>query len=126
MNYKKSKGADFMSEMFEYCAPCLFGVEGILGDELRRLGAENVRPENGRVRFSGPLEIMARANIASRYAERIQIVMGLFEAKSFEELFQGVRGLAWEHFIGRQDAFPVTGWSLNCARLSSDYQESNC
>ena len=74
-------------EKFEYCAPCLFGVEGILGDELRRMGAENVRPENGRVLFSGDLNTMARANIGSRYAERIQIVMGRFVALSFEELF---------------------------------------
>ncbi len=102
-----------MSEVFEYCAPCLFGIEGILGDELRRLGAENVRPENGRVLFSGSLEVMARANISSRYAERIQIVMGTFTAHSFEELFQGVRALPWERFIGRLDAFPVKGWSLN-------------
>ena len=100
-------------EKFEFCAPCLFGVEGILGDEMRRLGAENVRPENGRVLFSGGLEMMGRANICSRYAERIQIVMGRFKALSFEELFQGVRALPWERFISKQDAFPVKGWSLN-------------
>ncbi|MBR5524948.1 MAG: class I SAM-dependent RNA methyltransferase [Clostridia bacterium] len=100
-------------EKFEYCAPCLFGVEGILGDELRRFGAENVRPENGRVLFSGDLNMMVRANIGSRYAERIQIVMGRFTALSFEELFQGVKALAWERFISREDAFPVKGWSLN-------------
>ena len=40
----------------EFCAPCLFGIEGILGDELRRMGAENVRPENGRVLFAGDME----------------------------------------------------------------------
>ncbi len=100
-------------EKFEYCAPCLFGVEGILGDELRRFGAENVRPENGRVLFSGDLSMMVRANIGSRYAERIQIVMGRFSALSFEELFQGTKALPWERFISRQDAFPVKGWSLN-------------
>ena len=100
-------------ELIEYCAPCLFGIEGILGDELRRFGAEDVRPENGRVLFRGGLEMMARANIGSRYAERIQIVMGRFNAYSFEELFQGVKSLEWERYIGRLDAFPVKGWSLN-------------
>lgn len=100
-------------EKILYCAPCLFGVEGILGDELRRLGAEDVRPENGRVLFSGGLEMMARANICSRYAERIQVVMGRFYARTFEELFQGVKSLEWERFISKQDAFPVKGWSLN-------------
>ena len=100
-------------EKFEYCAPCLFGVEGILGDELRRFGAENDRPENGRVLFCGDLSMMVRANIGSRYAERIQIVMGRFTALSFEELFQGTKALPWERFISCQDAFPVKGWSLN-------------
>jgi len=100
-------------ERLEFCAPCLFGVEGILGDELRRLGAEDVRPENGRVLFAGDVHTLARANICSRYAERIQILLGQFTARSFEELFQGVRALPWERWIGRQDAFPVKGWSLN-------------
>ena len=100
-------------EILEYCAPCLFGIEGVLGDELRRMGAENVRPENGRVLFSGGVEMMARANIGSRYAERIQILMGRFTARSFEELFQGVKALPWERWIGKEDAFPVKGWSLN-------------
>lgn len=97
----------------EFCAPCLFGIEGIVGDELRRMGAENVRPENGRVRFSGDEAILARANIQSRCAERIQLFMGSFPAHSFEELFQGVRALPWEQWIGQNDRFPVKGWSLN-------------
>lgn len=100
------------TEVFEYCAPCLFGMEGILADELRRIGADDVRPENGRVLFGGSLSIMARANITSRYAERIQIVMGKFDAHTFDELFEGVRALPWERFIGKDDAFPVKGWSL--------------
>ena len=36
-----------------FTAPCLLGVEGIVAQELKRLGAENVSPENGRVNFSG-------------------------------------------------------------------------
>ena len=38
---------------FEMCVPCLFGLEGIAGDELRRLKIVDVRVENGRVLFSG-------------------------------------------------------------------------
>lgn len=102
-------------DKLEFCAPCLFGIEGILGDELRRMGAEDVRPQNGRVLFGGGLEMLARANIGSRYAERIQLLMGSFSARSFEELFQGVKALPWERWIGKNDAFPVKGWSLNSA-----------
>ncbi len=100
---------------FRFCAPCLFGAEGILADELRRMGAEEVTPENGRVLFSGGMEMLARANIGSRYAERVQLLLGSFTARSFEELFEGVKKLPWEQWIGKEDAFPVKGWSLNSA-----------
>ncbi|MBR2406123.1 MAG: class I SAM-dependent RNA methyltransferase [Clostridia bacterium] len=102
-------------ERLTYSAPCLFGIEGILGDELRRMGAEDVTPQNGKVVFSGSEELLVRANISSRYAERIQVQLGTFRATSFEDLFQGVRALPWERFIAKKDAFPVKGWSLNSA-----------
>ena len=38
----------------EFSVPCLFGLEGLAGDELKRMGIENVRVENGRVLFSPP------------------------------------------------------------------------
>lgn len=102
-------------ERWEYAAPCLFGIEGILGDELKRMDAQDVRVQNGRVLFSSGPELLARANIGSRYAERIQLHMGSFRAVSFDELFEGVRALPWENWIGKKDAFPVKGWSLNSA-----------
>ena len=57
----------------KYVAPCLFGVEGICAFELERMGAKNVKAENGKVNFEGDFNILARANINSRYAERILI-----------------------------------------------------
>ncbi|MBQ4104732.1 MAG: class I SAM-dependent RNA methyltransferase [Clostridia bacterium] len=97
----------------KYVAPCLFGVEGIAAGELERMGAQNVRAENGRVCFEGDESILARANICSRFSERICINVGEFEAHSFEELFENVKRLPWEEFIGEKDAFPVNGYSLN-------------
>lgn len=99
----------------KYTAPCLFGVEGIAAFEFERMGALNVKAENGRVNFEGDLNMLARANINSRYAERICINVGEFNAETFEELFQGVKNLNWEDFIGKEDAFPVNGYSLNSA-----------
>lgn len=99
-------------------APCLLGTEGIVAQELKRMDAENVTSENGRVFFGGDSNILVRANICSRYSERILIVMGAFKAKSFEELFQGVKALPWEQWIGKNDRFPVKGRSLS-SQLSS-------
>lgn len=105
-------------EQFRMTAPCLFGIEGILSDELKRMGAADVVNENGRVNFTGDFALLARANIRSRYAERILILMGTFPAQTFEELFQGVLALPWEQWIGSRDRFPVKGWSLN-SKLNS-------
>ncbi len=98
-----------------FCCPCLFGIEGILADELRRMGVDNVRAETGRVLFDGDFAAMARVNIRSRYAERVQLLMGRFHATTFDALFEGVKALPWERFIGVKDRFPVKGWSLNSA-----------
>lgn len=100
-------------EKFRMVCPCLLGVEGLAAAELRRMGAEDVQAQNGRVLFSGSAEMLARANLWSRCGERIMIFMGEFTALSFEELFQGVRALPWERWIGRKDAFPVKGSSLS-------------
>ncbi len=93
--------------------PCLFGLEGILADEIKRMGGQNVAAQNGRVLFEGGIEDIARANICLRTAERVLIMLGSFTARSFEELFQGVLALPLEEFIGKKDAFPVKGWSLD-------------
>ena len=94
-------------------APGLFGIEGIAADEFRRMGFEKVTAENGRVLLSGNENMLARANINSRFAERILINLGQFKALTFEQLFEGIKALPWEDYIGEYDAFPVNGWSIN-------------
>ena len=105
-------------ENLNFVAPCLFGVEGILADELKRMGIESVVAENGRVLFKGDENTLAKANINSRFAERILINVGEFTAETFSELFDNVKKLEWERFIGKDDAFPVNGWSLNSTLFS--------
>jgi len=97
----------------KFCAPCLLGLEGICANELKFYGIDSAKADNGRVIFNGDFATMAKANIMSRYAQRIQILLGEFEALTFEELFNNVKNLPWENFIGKSDAFPVKGKSLN-------------
>ena len=104
--------------MFELISPCLFGLEGPLGDELRHGGFADVRPENGRVRFRGNADDVARANIKLRMAERVLIEVGSWSAATFDELFEGTAALPWEDYIPKSGAFPVKGYSLNSALYS--------
>ena len=103
---------------YKLACPCLFGFESIIADEVRRLGYEDVVLTNGRVTFSGDDLAIARLNINLRCAERVLVLVGEFPATSFEELFQGVKNLPWEEYIGRDEAFPVKGWSLDSQLFS--------
>ena len=108
---------------FTFAAPCLFGLEGLAGDELRRLNMENVRVEDRRVLFTGDEAALARANICLRTAERLMVVLAQFSAKTFEELFQGVYHANLEDYIPKDGQFPVKGHCLNSQLMSvSDCQ----
>ena len=96
-----------------FCVPCLFGLEGLVGDELRRLDLQNVRVEDRRVFFEGDFAAMAKANLCCRMGERVMILLAEFDAHSFEDLFQGVKAVPLERFIPKNGAFPVKGYSLN-------------
>ena len=99
--------------MLTYAIPCLFGLEGLVGDELRRLGLGDVQAENGRVLCRGALSDLPRLNLNLRCGERVLIQLGAFPARSFEALFEGVRALPWEDFIPRDGQFPVKGYALD-------------
>ena len=98
----------------EFCCPTLFGLEGIVADELRFEGKlEDVRAENGRVLFTGDFNTLAWANLNLRCAERVLIRLARFKATNFEELFDNVYKIDWENWIGVNDAFPVKGHILS-------------
>ena len=96
-----------------YAAPCLFGIEGILAGELKRMGVSGVSAEDGRVVFTGGADLAATVNINSRFAERVAIVLGEFTAKSFTELFDNVKAIPFENYFPRDAAFPISGHCLD-------------
>lgn len=97
------------------CVPCLFGLEGLAADELRRMDMRDVRTENGRVFFTGEKADIARANLNLRTGERILLVVGKTRALTFDMLFEGVKSMPWENYIPMDGEFPVKGHSLNSA-----------
>ncbi|MCD7958281.1 MAG: class I SAM-dependent RNA methyltransferase [Ruminococcus sp.] len=98
---------------FSFSCPCHFGLERTLRFELSKIGAENISTENGRVNFQGDALVLAKANLCLTTAERVLLKLGEFSAYTFEELFQGMRKIPLEQFIGKDDAFPVKGHALD-------------
>ncbi len=103
---------------FTFTVPTLFGLEGIVARELGFLEIDGVNAYDGKVTFKGGFSEMARANIAMRSGERVLLNVGEFHAETFDELFEGTKSLPWEEFIGSDDAFPVTGYTLESKLFS--------
>ncbi len=99
-------------------ATCLFGLEKQLGEEIDALGLKRAETIDGRVLFYGEEKDIPRVNINLRTAERVFIVLGRFHAESFTELFDGTNSLPWEEWVGKTDAFPVSGHSIK-SKLTS-------
>ena len=99
--------------MLDFAIPCLLGLEKLVGDEVKKLGLADVRVENGRILCRGAEADIARLNINLRCGARVLVVLNTFRATDFEALFQGVKAVAWEDWIGREDEFPVAGYSIN-------------
>ena len=104
---------------YELIAPCHFGLEAVLKKEIYDLGYEITKVEDGRVTFEGDEEAICRGNIFLRTAERILLKAGEFHAETFEELFQGIRGIPWEAYIPRDGKFWVAKASSIKSRLFS-------
>ena len=96
----------------QFLATAAFGLEGVVAGELRRLGY-TATAVNGGACFEGGFEDAMRANLYLRTADRVQLIVGSFEATSFEALFEGVAALPWEQYLTSESRFPVSG---NCAR----------
>lgn len=103
---------------YNYVAPCHFGLEKTLSFEIKKIGGEDVRADNGRVFFSGDASVCAKANVFLSVAERVCVVLGRFHAATFDELFEGIKQLPLCEFIGKRDQFPNSGHTLN-SKLSS-------
>ncbi|MBE6674809.1 MAG: class I SAM-dependent RNA methyltransferase [Ruminococcaceae bacterium] len=67
---------------------------------------------DGRVSFVADERAVAVCSINLRFAERLYIKIGEFEAYTFDDLFEGTKALEWERWIGKDDEFPVRGHSI--------------
>lgn len=108
-----------MMQTFELIAPCHFGLESVVKNEIYDLGYEITEVDDGRVTFEGDAEAIVRANLSLRTAERVLLKIGSFHAETFEDLFQGTRALPWEELLPRDAKFWVTKASSVKSKLFS-------
>ena len=93
-------------QLFEFIAPCHFGLEAVTQREILDLGYEISKVEDGKVTFLADPEGCAYANVFLRTTERILWKTAEFEARTFDELFENTKAVPWEEYIpedGKED-----------------------
>jgi len=105
-------------EKVNLIATTAFGLEAVCKREIAALGYNILYVSDGRIDFEGPLDAIAYANLCLRSADRVLLKVGEFTAKSFEELFQGVKALPWASLIPIDGKFTVIGKSVKSTLFS--------
>ena len=84
-----------MNNQFEMVAKTFQGLEDVLAEELRNLGAENVEPGRRMVSFQGDLEMLYKTNLCCRTALRILKPIHKFTARNTDELYERAKEFDW-------------------------------
>lgn len=108
-----------MEKEYTLISPCFFGMEKMLSNEIKNLGFQIVKTEDGRVTYKTDQYGIAKANIWLRCAERVHLKIAEFEAKSFDDLFEGTKRINWAKYIPYGAQFPITKASSIKSKLHS-------
>jgi putative N6-adenine-specific DNA methylase len=107
------------NQQFEMVAKTFQGLEDVLAEELRSLGAENVEPGRRMVSFEGDLAMLYRANMCCRTALRILKPIYKFVAKDSDELYEMVKEYDWTNVLTLDKTF-----SLDTVSYSEEFTHS--
>ncbi len=111
-----------MKRKVKLLATAAMGLEAIVANEVRALGYKDITVENGKVMFEADVSAIPRCNLWLRSADRVKVIIGEFEAKTFDQLFEGTKALDWHDYIPEDGSFPVIGKSVK----STLYSVSDC
>ncbi len=96
-----------MKERFEMVAKTFQGLEDVLAEELKNLGAENVEIGRRMVSFEGDLEMLYKANLCCRTALRVLKPIYKFIAKDTDSLYEMVKEYDWTQVLSVGKTFSL-------------------
>lgn len=95
------------TDTFDMVAKTFQGLEEVLADELRAMGAQNVEPGRRMVAFQGDKELLYRANLQCRTALRILKPFYSFKAHTPEKLYDRVKEYDWSALLNADKTFAL-------------------
>ena len=107
------------SGLFPMVAKTLFGLEEILAQELKVLGAQAVKIGVRNVQFVGDTGFMYKANLCLRTALRILKPIHRSNISKIDEVYQAMHEVAWEDIMNENSTF-----AIRATVMTSDPQNS--
>jgi 23S rRNA (guanine2445-N2)-methyltransferase len=96
-----------MEKNFKMLAKTLFGLEDLLADELRKLGASNIEKGTRNVSFEGDRGFMYKANLCCRTAIKVLKPISAFNVFTEEDLYKKVYEIPWENYMDANGSLAV-------------------
>jgi len=91
----------------KFVAKTLYGLEKVLAEELKDIGAEDVQPVNRAVLFNGDLNLLYRVNYCTRTALSVLMPIAEFRIKSKDDLYNGGLKVEWDRYLNADDTFAI-------------------
>lgn len=83
----------------QFLAKTLMGLELPLAEELKKLGAKEVKTSKRAVHFEGDWRVLYRVNLESRLALRVLLPIDSFKVKDEQDLYQGIGKIDWKEYL---------------------------
>ena len=109
------------SGLFPMVAKTLFGLEEILAQELKTLGAQAVKIGVRNVQFVGDTGFMYKANLCLRTALRILKPIHRSSISKIDEVYQVMHGIAWEDIMDENSTFAIRATVMTSEPQNSMY-----
>lgn len=99
---------DLFQGEFKMTAKTIEGLENVLADELKELGATDIKPLRRAVEFSGNKKMMYKSNYALRTALSVLVPVHEFKATDDTSFYKGISEINWHKIIGEKDTLAVS------------------
>jgi len=108
-----------MNTNFKMTATTLKGLEGVLAEELNKLGAQDIKEGIRSVTFRGDQGFLYKANIALRTAIRILKPIRTCKVYDEEDLYEAIQKIKWEKYLDVEGTFAI-GAVVNSKNFTSN------
>lgn len=108
-----------MNRNYKMVATTLFGLEEVLAEELKNMGAQEVKTGIRNVSFVGDKGFMYKANMGLRTAIRILKPINVFKVYDEDDMYKKLQRIRWDEILNIHQTFAINA-VVNSKKFTSN------